>query len=146
MWDTIHQSWQNVCLLVLFWSTTVQSPTISTQLTKATLTYHQLHLHICERYPGIRSALTIFITCSLEISAPGSLSVCPSAEVSQHVDASFPVPPQQSQTPPTSSHSCCCYQILQYIKHRFHSTILTLHIFGCRQTKCVLFQNVRFDK
>lgn len=59
---------------------------------------------------------------------------------------SFPVPPQQSQTPPASSHSCSCCQILQYIKHRSQSIICTPHISGCKKTKRVLFKNVRFDK
>lgn len=100
MWDIIQLSGQNVCLLVLFWSTTVLPPTINTQLTKATLTRH---LHIPKRYPEISSALTLFTTCSLEISVPGSLSVCQCAQVSQHVYTSFPIPSQQSQSPPTSS-------------------------------------------
>lgn len=74
--------WQNVSLLVFFWFTTVWSPIMQTQVTEATLKYHQFYLRIHNCCPGISSALSIFITCSREIFFPGCVSV--SADVSQH--------------------------------------------------------------
>lgn len=138
--------WQNVSLLVsgfLFWFTTVPSPIFLTQVTVAMLKYHQFYLHIHNCCPGISSALSIFITCSREIFLPGCVSVC--RREPAWAFNSFPVPPQQSQTPPASSHSCSCCQIPQYIKHRSQSIICTPHISACKKTKCVLFKNVRFD-
>lgn len=119
MWEDPF-AFLNVTLLGFFCATAMRCPVIETRLTKATPNI-SFSLHICDSCPGISAAQTIFITCRLEISVPGPVSVRPTAGVSQHGRSSAKTSPAHFLTFASTS---AIYQTSFPNRKFAHNTVL----------------------